>query len=56
MPLVQLPAEALGLVLVGGCQDDIVPAGEGFVVQGTDVVVPGVLEGLGEEEGLLRGV
>lgn len=51
LALGELFAEAFRLVLVGGGEDDVVPAGEGFAGQGTGVVFPGVLEGLGEEEG-----
>lgn len=36
---------------VGGCEDYVVPADERLVVQGADVVFPGILGGLGEEEG-----
>ena len=36
---------------VGRCEDNVVPADERLVVQGADVVFPGVLGGLGEEEG-----
>lgn len=51
LALGELFAEAFRLVLVGGGEDDVVPAGEGFAGQGAGVVFPGVLEGLGEEEG-----
>ena len=54
LALGELFAEAFRLVLVGGGEDDVVPAGEGFAGQGAGVVFPGVLEGLGEEEGRER--
>ena len=51
MAFCYLLLESFCLVSVGCCEDNVVPADERLAVQGADVVFPGVLGGLGEEEG-----
>lgn len=47
LPLINLHPIAFRLVFVGDGEDDVVPYREGFGGQGTYVVVPGILVGLG---------
>ena len=51
LSLFQLLPEAFCLVFIRGSEDNVIPAGKGFAGQGAEVVVPGVLEVLGKEEG-----